>query len=158
MALFGNKKIDEGIKKAVPAKSAKKEAVKKEVATSMQDLYSGTSSATKTATGKVAAKVTTSDVKSTVSPRILVKPLITEKATNLVAVNKYSFIVDKNANKISVAKAISTIYGVKPLLVNIINHQGKKVARGKVRGQRSDSKKAIVTLKKGETIKIYEGV
>ncbi|MFA5023611.1 MAG: 50S ribosomal protein L23 [Patescibacteria group bacterium] len=92
------------------------------------------------------------------SYRLLVKPLITEKATNLSAENKYVFVVSIKANKIEIAKAIEATYGVKPLAINIINRAGKKVARGKVRGQRKDWKKAIVTLKKGETIKIYEGV
>lgn len=151
MALFGNKKIEK-------TKVVKKETVKKEAASSMQDLYNGTGSMANPPVGGGAAKVASGNAKSTVSTRIIVKPLITEKATNLVTANKYSFFVAKNANKISVAKAIKAIYGVKPLAINIINHQGKRVARGKVRGQRSDSKKAIVTLKKGETIKIYEGV
>ena len=72
--------------------------------------------------------------------------------------NKYFFEVAKNANKIEVAKAIQEIYGVKPVSVNIIRMQGKKVGQGRTRGKRKDWKKAIITLKKGESIKVYEGV
>jgi len=156
MALFGNKTTDKDSKKAAaatPTKTVKKEAVKKEVV-SMQDLYSG-----KTPAGKSSgSKTVTTAGKLALAQQVLVKPIITEKATNLVTANKYVFMVAAGANKISIAQAVSAIYGVKPVAVNIINRQGKKVARGKVRGQRSDSKKAVVTLKKGETIKIYEGV
>lgn len=156
MALFGNKTTEKDSKKAVastPAQTVKKEAAKKEVV-SMQDLYSGKVPAGKSSEPKTAATAG----KLALAQQVLVKPVITEKATNLVTANKYVFMVAGNANKISIAKAVSAIYGVKPVAVNIINRQGKKVARGKVRGQRSDSKKAVVTLKKGETIKIYEGV
>ncbi|MFA5109425.1 MAG: 50S ribosomal protein L23 [Patescibacteria group bacterium] len=92
------------------------------------------------------------------SVQVLLKPVITEKATNLTAENKYVFAVSPEANKISVAKAVKAIYGVTPIKVNLINISGKKVARGRVRGVRSDRRKAIVTLKAGEAIKIYEGV
>jgi large subunit ribosomal protein L23 len=90
--------------------------------------------------------------------KILVKPLVTEKATDLSGQNKYVFIVDINANKIEVAKAITEVYGVNPTNVNIIKMKGKQVSRGRVVGRRKDFKKAIVTLKKGETIQVYEGV
>ncbi|MFA5420845.1 MAG: 50S ribosomal protein L23 [Patescibacteria group bacterium] len=90
--------------------------------------------------------------------RVLVKPAITEKATDLGALNQYVFIVSINANKIDVAKAVYEVYGVKPVSVNIIKSKGKVITRGKITGRRKDSKKAIVTLKKGETISIYEGV
>jgi len=147
MALFGNKTTDKDSKKAASG------TVKQEVV-SMQDLYSG-----KVSTGKSSEpRTVTTAGKLALAQQVLVKPVITEKATNLVTANKYVFMVAASANKISIAKAVSAIYGVKPVAVNIINRQGKKVARGKVRGQRSDSKKAVVTLKKGETIKIYEGV
>ena len=153
MALFGNKTTEKNSKKAAAPASAKKEAAKKETV-SMQDLYSG-----KAETGKAAAvKSPATAGKLALAQQVLAKPIITEKATNLVTANKYAFVVSGSSNKISIAKAVQAIYGVKPTAVNIINRQGKKVARGKVRGERSDSKKAIVTLKKGDTIKIYEGV
>jgi large subunit ribosomal protein L23 len=90
--------------------------------------------------------------------KVLVKPLITEKATEIGAFNKYVFEVDKNANKIEIAKAINEVYGVKPLDINIIRMKGKKVRYGRTLGKKKDWKKAIVTLEEGKTIKIYEGV
>jgi large subunit ribosomal protein L23 len=50
------------------------------------------------------------------------------------------------------------VYKVKPLSVNIVKVKGKKVSRGRISGRRKDFKKAVVTLKKGETISVYEGV
>ena len=90
--------------------------------------------------------------------RVLVRPLITEKATHQGVENKYIFEVALKANKIEVAKAIKEVYGVKPLAVNIIRNLGKNVRYGRMTGKRKDWKKAIVTLSQGETIKVYEGV
>ncbi len=90
--------------------------------------------------------------------RILIKPLVTEKATDLANFNKYCFEVAKNANKIAIKKAIKSLYGVEPIDVNIINMRGKKVSYGRVSGKRKNWKKAIVTLKEGDKIEIYEGV
>ena len=72
--------------------------------------------------------------------------------------NKYIFVVERSANKIAVAKAIQAIYGVKPLSVNLLNVAGKVVRRGRISGRRKNWRKEIITLAKGETIKIYEGV
>ncbi len=88
--------------------------------------------------------------------RILIKPLITEKATNLGAENKYIFEVSKKANKIEVKKAIKSLYGVEPIKVNIINMGGKEVRYGKTQGKTKDIKKAIITLKGDDKIDIFE--
>ncbi len=90
--------------------------------------------------------------------RVLVKPLVTEKATDLGAQNKYVFLIDNSANKLEVVKAIWTVYGVKPLAVNIIKMKGKTVRRGRIKGKRKDYKKAIITLAKDQQIQVYEGV
>ena len=89
---------------------------------------------------------------------VLIKPAVTEKAGTLNELNQYVFVVDKGANKITIAKAVEAFYGVKPVSINIINMSGKKVTRGRIKGQRSSWKKAIVTLPAGKTIAIYEGV
>lgn len=139
MALFGNKNTEDN------AKDNSSSSV------SMQDLYADSSKTVKAGSnGK--------EGKDSNAYQFIIKPLITEKATNLVAQDKYAFVVSDNANKIAVAKAIKAIYGVKPLKVNLSNVKGKKVSRGKISGQRKDWRKAIVTLPKGQTIKIYEGV
>lgn len=150
MALFGSKTNTTSDKKPAAAKTKAAEP-KKEVS-SMKDLYS------ETTTVKAAGKTKSAASKYSVSSRALVKPLITEKATHLASENKYVFVIAKSANKIETAKAIQAVYGVKPVDVNIVNMKGKKVTRGKIRGSRKDWKKAIVTLAKGDTIKVYEGV
>jgi len=90
--------------------------------------------------------------------QILIKPLITEKATNLVALNKYAFKVKKTANRIEVKKAIRDLYGVEPIKVNIINERGKRIIYGRVKGKKSNWKKAIITLNPKDKLEIYEGV
>jgi len=96
---------------------------------------------------------------------IVIKPLLTEKSVASAAKNKYSFQVDKGANKVEVRQAIETLYpGVKVSAVNTMNVRGK-VRRisgfGKRGGRRFGKtvawKKAIVTLKEGK-IPIYEGL
>lgn len=144
MALFGKKKtvVKDGAKDQAQASASAQE--------SMQDLYKETAVAAtsdkKERPGRVAAAT------------ILVKPLVTEKATNLSANHKYVFVVSARANKISVAQAIKSVYGVKPLKVNLINMEGKSVSRGRISGRRRNWRKAIVTLAKTDSIKIYEGV
>ncbi|MFA5188597.1 MAG: 50S ribosomal protein L23 [Patescibacteria group bacterium] len=90
--------------------------------------------------------------------RILIKPLVTEKATNLVAKNQYTFMVANGANKIEVKKAIKGLYGFEAKSVNIIKARGKDVRSGKVTGKKKNWRKAIVTLKPSDKIEIYEGV
>jgi len=159
MALFGAKQPSAKkttAKKAVSSAAETKEVKKApEVAgeQSMQELYAG-DTVKKTSSKKKSAPSTRYEG----AYRVLAKPLITEKATELGALNKYAFIITANANKIEVAKAVQAIYGVIPTSVNIIAMKGKAVTRGRIRGQRKDWKKAIVTLKKGDSIKIYEGV
>ena len=89
---------------------------------------------------------------------ILIKPVVTEKATIANQLNQYVFQVSNQANKIDIAKAIKVFYGIEPVSINIINVLGKKVSRGRIKGQRNNWKKAIVTLPAGKTIQIYEGV
>lgn len=155
MALFGNKKTDSAAK---PAESKKKTSVvkesKKEEKTSMADLYEGKT------VKKAASKEVKADKKALKAElaNVLVRPLVTEKASHLASSGKYAFIVSLDANKISVAKTVEALYGVKVEKVNVINMEGKAVVRGRIKGKRSDFKKAVVTLKKGESISLYEGV
>ena len=87
---------------------------------------------------------------------IIIRPLITEKSTTLMAEGKYVFEVAKAANKIEIAKAISQIFKVKVASVNTINVEGKVKRMGRSIGKRSDYKKAIVKLAAGETIEFFE--
>ena len=88
---------------------------------------------------------------------ILVRPLITERTTQLMAEGKYVFVVAKAANKIEIAKAVSEIFKVKVAKVNTVNVIGKKKRMGRTEGKRPDYKKAIVKLAPGETIEFFEG-
>lgn len=91
-----------------------------------------------------------------IAHEVLVKPLITEKASGLTAINQYAFAVAPRANKIEIKKAIEQLYGVSPIAVNVIRMRGKHVRYGRTQGRTKNWKKAIVTLKKGESIKVYE--
>lgn len=85
---------------------------------------------------------------------VLVRPLISEKAAILAEKNTYVFEVARNTNKIEIAKAVQSLYGVKPVRVNIVNLPATKVfVRGK-NGMKSGVRKALVTLKKGDKIEI----
>jgi len=96
--------------------------------------------------------------KTQVADRILIKPLVTEKAAEFSAVGKYIFVVNPKMNKIEVKKAVRQIYGVNPVRVNMTNVRGRQVRYGRVAGKTKSWKKAIVTLKAGDKIEIYEGV
>lgn len=84
--------------------------------------------------------------------RLLLSPVVTEKATSLGQYGKYVFAVPTSANRIEIAKAVQIIYGVTPIKVNIINTSGKDVRYGRTDGRTKDWKKAIVTLKEGQKI------
>ncbi|SEJ37151.1 large subunit ribosomal protein L23 [Propionispira arboris] len=87
---------------------------------------------------------------------ILIRPLITERTTELMAEGKYVFVVAKAANKIEISKAVSDIFKVKVESVNTVNVLGKVKRMGRSIGKRSDYKKAIVKLAAGETIEFFE--
>ena len=88
---------------------------------------------------------------------ILVRPLITERTTQLMAEGKYVFVVAKAANKIEIAKAVAEVFKVKVAKVNTVNVTGKKKRMGRTEGKRPDYRKAIVKLAPGETIEFFEG-
>ena len=91
--------------------------------------------------------------------RVLIKPIVSEKASRQQTTNnQYFFAVAIGANKIEIAKAIKTAYGVTPINVSVIRMEGKSRRYGRVIGKRKDWKKAIVTLAKGKTIALHEGV
>jgi len=118
-------------------------------------------SATPAAENKPSGKVNAGLLSLTNSKgqEIILRPMITEKSAHLHSLSQYVFEVALRANKVEIAKAIKAMYGVNPIKVNISITVGKTVQRnGRVRGNTSAYKKAIVTLKKGESIKIYEGV
>jgi len=90
--------------------------------------------------------------------RILIRPMISEKGTYLAGQNKYLFEVAGTANKIEIKKAIKAVYGVDPVAVNVVNMPGKIVSYRRISGRTKARKKAIITLAKGQSIEVYEGV
>ena len=92
------------------------------------------------------------------SNTLLRMPHVSEKAARLADRGTYVFRVAATAEKVSVKKAIESLYGVKVDKVRMVTVSGKPVRRGKRLSYRQDMKKALVTLKKGQTIAMYEGV
>jgi large subunit ribosomal protein L23 len=89
---------------------------------------------------------------------ILIKPMITEKISNLQeSQNKVAFVVDPDANKIEIRKAVEAKFKVKVKKVATISLMGKTKRMGKFQGRRTDWKKAIVTLQEGFKIDFVEG-
>ena len=91
---------------------------------------------------------------------VIKRPIITEKSMGLLDENKYTFEVDKNANKPEIKAAIEQIFeGVKVKKVRTMNYEGKKVRTRHGIGKRADWKKAVVTLAEDSAeIEYFEGL
>ena len=88
----------------------------------------------------------------------ILSPMVTEKSTNLSEQNKIIFKVPSGANKINLKKNIEKIFKVNVTKINIINKQNRiKITRGK-KVRVSGFKKAIITLKKGQSIDLTTGI
>ena len=94
------------------------------------------------------------------SPHDLIRrPIITEKSMDSMADKKYTFEVDKKANKTEIKNAVEQIFGVKVKSVNTMNMLGKMKRQGAHTGRRPSWKKAIVTLTEdSKTIEFFEGM
>ena len=91
--------------------------------------------------------------------KIIRRPLISEKSTNLRAdQNKYIFKVDRKANKLQIKMAVEELFGVQVEDVTTMMMHGRPKRLGRFEGRRPDWKKAIVKLKKGETIELFETI
>jgi large subunit ribosomal protein L23 len=94
---------------------------------------------------------------------ILIKPIVTEKLTSQAeGLNHYGFIVNRDANKLQIKKAVEGLYNVSVVSVNTLIHGGKRKSRftkaGVISGSTGMSKKAIVTIAKEETIDFYSNI
>ncbi len=93
---------------------------------------------------------------------VLKKPLVTEKVSALNEKGKYGFVVDRDANKVEIKRAVEDMYGVTVEDVNTMNYQGKLKSRYTksrvVSGRSTSYKKAIVTVAEGEVIDFYSGI
>lgn len=90
---------------------------------------------------------------------IIIKPIITERSMDDMAYGKYTFQVDKKANKSEVKKALETIFGIKVEKVNTMNYLGKMKTQGAHSGRKASWKKAIVKLAAdSKKIEFFEGM
>jgi large subunit ribosomal protein L23 len=96
-------------------------------------------------------------VSSNTNSDAILAPWITERSHNLMAENKYVFKVLKNSAKDEIKKAIEGLYKVTVTKINSVNIPAKKRVRGKTVGKKSGFKKAIITLKEGDKIELFEG-
>ena len=86
---------------------------------------------------------------------IIIRPVITERSTDMMELNRYTFEVAKNANKIEVAKAIEQLFDVKVVKVNTLMVKPKTKRVRYQLGYTRTWKKAVVTLKEGDTIELF---
>lgn len=96
-------------------------------------------------------------VENSIAYRVLREPWITEAATRAAELNKYVFKVGLDANKKEIKKAIESLYEVAVTSVNTVNVHRKARTRGRTRGWKAGFKKAVITLKAGDSIQLFEG-
>ena len=93
-----------------------------------------------------------------VNPRdILLRPVISEKSLRLADDGKYTFIVAPDSHKTQIRQAVEELFSVKVVRVNVVKVAAKPKRRGLYRGTRPGWKKAVVQLRAGDTIEIFEG-
>ena len=88
--------------------------------------------------------------------QLIAKPIISEKSMSQAAAGKYLFEVPKSANKIEIARVINHDFKVTVRDVNVMINKGKVKTLKGIKGRRSDTKRAIVTVKSGDKIKAFE--
>jgi large subunit ribosomal protein L23 len=88
---------------------------------------------------------------------VLLAPVVSEKSYSQIADRKYTFKVHKDAHRTQVRQAVEQLFDVQVAKVNIVKVQPKPKRRGVTRGTRPGWKKAIVQLREGNTIEIFEG-
>ena len=88
---------------------------------------------------------------------VLIAPVVSEKSYGQIVQNRYTFKVHQDAHKTQVRQAVEELFDVKVTAVNIVKVQAKPKRRGIHKGVRPGWKKAIVQLKPGDSIEIFEG-
>jgi large subunit ribosomal protein L23 len=89
--------------------------------------------------------------------QVLLAPVVSEKSYELIEQRKYAFRVHPDAHKTQIRQAVEELFEVRVQAVNVIKVQPKPKRRGLIRGQRPGWKKAIVQLREGDSIEIFEG-
>ena len=90
--------------------------------------------------------------------QVLLAPVVSEKSYELIEQRKYAFRVHPDAHKTQIRQAVEELFQVRVQAVNVIKVQPKPKRRGLIRGTRPGWKKAIVQVREGETIPIFEGL
>jgi len=88
---------------------------------------------------------------------VLLAPVVSEKSYSQIADRKYTFKVHKDAHRTQVRQAVEQLFGVQVEAVNIVKVQPKPKRRGVTKGTRPGWKKAVVRVREGQTIEIFEG-
>jgi len=89
---------------------------------------------------------------------IIKYPVISDKATRLLELNKYTFMIDRKANKFTIKKVIEYFFNVNVIKINTLNTAQKKKTVGRFSGYKSNYKKAIITLKEGDKINLFPDI
>jgi len=89
--------------------------------------------------------------------QVLIRPVISEKSYEQITQNRYTFKVHQDAHKTQVRQAVEQMFDVTVVKVNILKVQAKPKRRGLIKGIRPGWKKAVVELKQGDSIEIFEG-
>jgi large subunit ribosomal protein L23 len=87
---------------------------------------------------------------------VIIAPVVSEKSYELLDEGRYTFVVHPSSNKTEIKQAVESIFGVKVDSVNTMNRKGKRKRFGLTIGERKSQKRAVVTLREGETIDIFE--
>ncbi len=99
---------------------------------------------------KKAAPATTGE-----AHRVLIRPIVTEKSSAMGSKGAYVFAVNPKANKLQIKAAVKSVYGVDAVAVRVQNFLGKPVRTRSGYGSRKSWKKAVVTLKKGQSLDVF---
>ena len=94
--------------------------------------------------------------------QIILRPVISEKSMDLTSISKYTFAVADEANKLQIKAAVEQLFKVTVLDVNVLTSKRKEKSRNRRRGRQvgytTPWKKAVVTVKSGDSIEFFEGV
>ena len=88
---------------------------------------------------------------------VLIRPVVSEKSYQQIAQNQYTFRVHQDAHKTQIRQAVEELFEVKVERVNIVKVQAKPKRRGRILGSKKGWKKAVVQLRRGDSIEIFEG-
>ena len=89
--------------------------------------------------------------------QVLIAPVVSEKSYSLITDRKYTFRVHEDAHKTQIRQAVEELFDVQVQSVNVVQVRAKPKRRGMHRGTRPGWKKAIVQVREGDTIEIFEG-